>query len=119
MTSNELFKIEPEPTEPKKMDSIEFFEKTKLVLTKIYNSYSQGYMNRVLTDEEYPEESICDKCTGCGLFMDSGEKKECFQHLENGYCYHRFCDYEQVGIDLEANLEDIFDLLSVDEIINL
>lgn len=75
MTSNELFKIEPEPTEPKKMDSIEFFEKTKLVLTKIYNSYSQGYMNRVLTDEEYPEESICDKCTGCGLFMDSGEKK--------------------------------------------
>lgn len=51
------------------------FEKTKLVLTKIYNSYSQGYMNRVLTDEEYPEESICDKCTGCGLFIDSGEKK--------------------------------------------
>lgn len=27
MTSNELFKIEPEPTEPKKMDSIEFLKR--------------------------------------------------------------------------------------------
>lgn len=117
MNLDDLFKIEPE--EPYKMNQKEFFEKTKVILNKIYNSYSQGWQSRVLRDGEHPEESVCDKCTGCGIFMDNGEEKECFQDREQGDCFHRFCDYEQVGMDLEFNLEDMYDLLSVDEIVNL
>lgn len=81
-----------------------------------YDSYDD--FSRVLKDNEFPDESICDKCTGCGNFMDNGEEKECFQNREQGDCFHRFCDYEQVGMDLEDHLDDICDLLSVDEIIN-
>jgi hypothetical protein len=113
----DLFKIELQ--EPRRMNQKEFIEKTKSVLEKIYNVYSQGWQNRHLTDDEFPEESVCDKCTGCGLFIDNGEEKECFQHWENGDCYHRFCDYEQVGMDLENHIEDICDLLSIDKINNL
>ena len=114
MNTDDLFKIEPH--EPYKMSQKEFVEKTKAVLTKIYNSYLQGWQSRVLKDGEHPEESVCDKCTGCGLFMDNGEEKECVQDREYGDCFHRFCDYEQVGMDLEAHLSDMYDLLSVDEI---
>lgn len=77
MNIDDLFKIEPQ--EPHKMSQKEFFEKTKAVLNKICNNYSQGWQSRVLRDGEYPEESVCDKCTGFGLFMDNGEEKECVQ----------------------------------------
>lgn len=110
----DFFKIEPR--EPYVMSQKEFVEKTKSLLEKIYNSYSQGWQSRVLFDEEYPEESVCDKCTGCGIFLENGEERDCVQDREQGDCYHRFCDYEQVGMDLETYLEDICDLLSVDEI---
>ena len=104
--------------EPYKMSQKEFVEKTKSVLEKIYNAYSQGWHSRVLRDGEHPEESICDKCTGCGIFLENGEERDCVQDREQGDCFHRFCDYEQVGMDLETNLGDIADLLSVDEIVN-
>lgn len=115
MEENELFKIKPQ--ELHKMSQNDFVEKTKAVLNKICNSYCQSWQSRRLMDEEYPEESVCDKCTGWGKFIKNGEEKECVQDREQGECFYRFCDYEQVGIDLEANLEDMFDLLSVDEII--
>ncbi len=111
----DLFNIEPQKL--RRMDQKEFIEKTKSVLEKIYNSYSQGWQSRVLTDEEYPEESVCDKCKGCGIFLENGEERDCVQDREWGGCFHRFCDYEQVGMDLENHIEDICDLLSVDEII--
>jgi hypothetical protein len=116
MELEDLFKIEPQ--EPYKMSQKEFIEKTKSVLNKICNSYSQGWGSRVLIDGEHPEESVCDICTGFGLFMDNGQEKECVQDREQGDCFHRFCDYEQVGINLEAHLKDMFDLLSVNEVIN-
>ena len=112
----DLFKTEPH--EPYKMNQKEFVEKTKSVLEKIYNSYSQGWQSRVLTDDEYPEENVCDKCTGCGIFLENGEERDCVQDREQGDCFHRFCDYEQVGMDLENYLEDVCDLLSVDEVLN-
>jgi len=116
MNIEDLFKIEPK--EPYKMRQNEFVEKTKSVLEKIYNSYSQGWQSRVLRDGEHPEESICDKCTGCGVFLENGEERDCVQDREQGDCFHIFCDYEQVGMDLETHLVDISDLLSVDEIVN-
>ena len=116
MDIEDFFKIEPQ--EPYKMSQKEFVSKTKAVLEKIYSAYLQGWQSRVLRDGEYPEESVCDKCTSCGLFMDNGEEKECVQDKEQGDCFHRFCDYEQVGMDLETHISDISDLLSVDEIVN-
>jgi hypothetical protein len=114
MNIDDLFKLEPQ--EIRKMSQKEFVEKTKSVLEKIYNAYSQGWQSRVLRDEEHPEESVCDKCTGCGVFLENGEERDCVYDREQGDCFHRFCDYEQVGMDLEALLEDIYSLLSVDEI---
>jgi hypothetical protein len=116
MNIDDLFKIEPQ--EPYKMSQKEFVEKTKAVLEKIYNAYSQGWQSRVLRDGEHPEEIVCDKCTGCGVFLENGEERDCVQDREQGDCFHRFCDYEQVGMDLETHLGDIADLLSVDEIVN-
>lgn len=101
---------------PYKMSQKEFVEKTRTVLDKICNSYSKAWQSRVLKSDEYPEESVCDKCTGFGTFIHNGEEKECFQDKEQGDCFHRLCDYKQVGMDLETHLDAMFDLLSVDEI---
>jgi hypothetical protein len=113
---DDLFKIGDE--EPYTMTQKEFVEKTKSLLEKIYSGYLQGWQSRVLFDEEYPEESICDKCTGCGIFLENGEERDCVQDREWGGCFHRFCDYEQVGMELETHLGDIVDLLSVDKVID-
>lgn len=116
MDLEDLFK--PDPEETRTMGQREFFERAKSVLEKIYSSYSQGWQNRVLMDDEFPEESVCEKCTGCGVFLENGEERECFQDREHGDCFHRFCDYEQVGLDLETHIEEVCDLLSVDEVLN-
>ena len=102
--------------EPIKMGQKEFLEKTKALLNKVLNSYCQGWQSRSLMDDEYPEESVCDKCTGTGTFMNEGEEKECIIDGEAGYCYHKFCDYEQVGMDLVAYIDDMLDLIGVDEL---
>ncbi len=110
-----IFDLEPqEPQDPVKMNQGDFMSKTKGLLAKIDSIYSKGWQNRHLLDSEYPDESICDKCTGCGVFKHDGEEKECRQNGEEGYCYHRFCDYEQVGMELEEQVESIYEILSVD-----
>ncbi|MFD2922024.1 hypothetical protein ACFS6H_20050 [Terrimonas rubra] len=116
MNFDDLFKTEPK--EPYKMSQMDFFEKTKVVFEKIYKSYSQAWQEKNLKDDEYPEESVCDKCTGCGIFLKNGEEKDCFQNKEHGECFYLFCDYELVGMELETQLEEISDLLSVDEIVD-
>ncbi len=111
---NDIFNIEP--IEPVIMDQKEFFSKTIMLLNKISNIYSGAWQNRSLKDEEFPDESICDKCTGCGVFKEGDIEKDCFQDKEQGWCYHRFCDYEQVGMELELQFYDINELLSIDEL---
>jgi hypothetical protein len=114
--SDELFEFKPQ--EPiVKMSQKEFVEKTKAVLNKICDSYSQGWQSRVLRNGEYPDESVCDKCKGNGIFIVNGEERECVRDDEQGDCFRRFCDYEEVGMSLENYLDDVFDLLSVNEII--
>lgn len=81
MNIDDLFKIEPQ--KPYKMSQKEFVEKTKSVLEKIYNAYSQGWQSGVLRDGEYPEERVCDKCTGCGVFFWKTEMKEIVIKIEN------------------------------------
>ncbi len=113
---DDLFKIEP--IKPHKMNSDEFFRKTKELLLIIDHKYSNAWQNRHLDDTEYPDESICNKCTGSGSFKSNEDIKDCYNRGEEGFCYHRFCDYEQVGMDLEDCLGSIYELLSVDEITN-
>lgn len=115
MDIEDLFKIEP--NEPLKMDQKEFVDKSKSLLEKIYDIYHKEWQSRVLKDSEYPGESICDKCTGCGTFLENGEERDCHQDKEQGDCFTRFCDYEQVGMNLEDYLTDISELISVDEVI--
>lgn len=110
----DLFNIEP--TEPIRMSQEGFFIKTKALLEKIGNNYSQAWQDRALKDNEYPEESICDKCKGHGTFKENGEERDCYRDNEHGECYHRFCDYEQFGMNLESQLENLHELLSVDEL---
>jgi len=105
-----------EPSEPIKMSQQEFVEKTNALLIKINNAYSQAWQDRPLKDSEYPNESVCYKCTGCGVFQMDDEERDCFINYERGECYHRFCDYEQVGVDIESLIFDTHELLSVDEI---
>jgi hypothetical protein len=116
MNIEDLFK--DIPVEPITMTQKEFFEKTKAILTKINYSYSNAWQTRLLLEEEFPEENICDKCTGCGVFLKNGEERDCFQDKEQGDCFHRFCDYEQVGMEMEDHLSDMHDLMVVDEIVS-
>lgn len=103
--------------QPVLMSQKEFVEKTKLLLEQLAKAYHQGWQSRALKDDQFPDESVCEKCTGCGVFMKDGEQRDCFQDKEFGECYYRFCDYEQVGMDIEAHMGEAYELLAVDEVI--
>ena len=97
------------------MKQDEFVSKTKTLLNKIADDYSKSWTSRTVRDAEYPEESICDKCTGCGtLTAGNGQTMDCVQ--DNGDCFIRFMDYEQFSIDVEGKLSDLYELLAVDAV---
>ena len=85
----EFFNIEPR--EPYKMTQSDFIEKTQKLLLNIESAYSRAWKSRALKDEEFPDELVCDKCTGCGTFKENGEERDCVQDSEMGWCY-RFAD---------------------------
>lgn len=117
----DFFKLDDiDPIEMKTMPPQEFLSKTKSILEKILFSYSTNTSFRRLSDAEYPDEWVCSKCQGCGTFRNlEGEEKECTQDREEGECYYRFFDYEGFSLDVESNFEDIYELLCVDEIIQV
>lgn len=111
--------IDDEPREISKMNQIEFNNRTKKLLNNICDIYLHGWKSILLKDIEYPDENTCDKCNGCGLFMYNNEQKECFQDRELGDCFHRVCDYEQIVKDFENHLDEVYELISVEEIVNI
>jgi hypothetical protein len=113
---DDFFDLKEEVQEPINMAKDEFVAKTKKLLAYIESSYGKGWKDRPLKEEEFPEESICDKCTGCGIFKLDGEDAECVRDFEEGDCGTRYFDAEEFGIEVETCLDDIYELLYVDNV---
>ena len=90
MDIDDFFNTKEEIQEPINMAKDEFVAKTKKLLAYIESSYGKGWKDRSLKEEEFPKESICDKCTGCGTFKLDGEDAECTRDFEEGECYESF-----------------------------
>ena len=114
----DLFEVS-EPIKLPKIKQSEFNALATKVLEGIATSYSQSWHSRPLKDEEFPDESICDKCTGCGTFKVDGEDKDCVQDKEQGWCYHRYQDAEEFGMEVEAQLENIYGLIGIEIVSNV
>lgn len=110
---NDIFSITEE--ELPKIKQSEFNETVKKLLNNICNCYHNSWHSRSLKDEEFPEESICDKCKGCGTFNVDGEDRECFMDRENGICYQ---DAEEFGMEVEDEMDNIYGLLGSEIIPN-
>lgn len=109
----DLFTIEEKQELPKVKQS-DFNQQAVKIFERLATEYSSAWTQRPLKDDEFPDESICDKCTGCGTFKADGLEKDCFQDRENGWCYHRFLDAEQFGLEVEAEMENIWGLLGIE-----
>lgn len=110
----DLFK--EEPNTPIIMDSKDYFEKSRKLFRKISESYSTSWNSKNLSDDEYPDESICGECTGCGSTVVDSETVDCYQDREDGVCFYNFFDYEEFGSSVESLIEDIHNLCVVDDI---
>lgn len=110
----DLFDDNKTLSETPKMSQSEFNETAIKILENIASSYRQSWHSRPLKDEELPDESVCDKCTGCGTFTLNGETKDCVQDREQGECYHRYQDAEEFGIEVETEIDNIYGLLAVE-----
>ena len=113
---DDLFDLKEESQELINMAKDEFVEKTKKLLNYISDKYGKGWKSKRLTEEEYPEESVCDKCTGCGTFKFKGEDEECVSDREEVECYVRYFDAEEFGLEIEATMDDVYELLFIDNI---
>lgn len=97
-----------------KVKQSEFNKCATKVLENIAKIYTQSWHTRPLKDEEFPDESICDKCTGCGTFTVNDEVKDCIQDIEQGLCYHRYQDAEEFCLEVETELENIYGLIGIE-----
>lgn len=97
-----------------KIKQSEFNESAIKVIESIAKSYNQSWHTRPLKDEEFPDESICDKCTGCGSFINGEFQSDCFQDREQGWCYHRYQDVEEFGLEVASEIESIWGLLGIE-----
>jgi len=100
-----------------KIKQSEFNTLATRVLENIATSYSQSWHSRRLKYEEFPDESVCNKCTGCGEFKAAnGDILECRQHYseDDAYCYHRYQDAEEFGKEVETELENIYGLIGIE-----
>lgn len=113
---DDIFNTQEEIQEPINMGKDEFVEKTKKLLNCIADQYSKSWKSKRLTEEEYPEEIICDKCTGCGTFKFNEEYDECVVDREEGECYVRYFDAEEFGLEIEEKMDDLYDLINVDNV---
>jgi len=96
-----------------KIKQSEFNTLATKVLENIAKSYNQSWHSRPLKEEEFPDESICDKCKGCGVFVNGEFQSDCFKDREQGWCYHRYQDAEEFGTEVETELESIYALIGV------
>lgn len=97
-----------------KIKQSEFNHRVINVLENIAKRYYESWHTRPLKDEEFPEESVCDKCTGCGTFVNREFRSDCFQDREEGWCYYRYQDAEEFGKEVEVELENIYGLLNIE-----
>ena len=97
-----------------KIKQSEFNVLATKILESIANSYAESFQSRPLKDEDFPDESICDKCTGCGTFKLDEESVECFQDKEQGWCYYRHQDIKGFGVEVEAQMESIWGLFDIE-----
>lgn len=109
MGIDDLFNIEPEV--PFIMDKDEYLNKSKEVFDIFATLYASSWQRRSLRDDEYPDELVCEACTGCGIYQEN--IGECNQDSIEGGCYVQYQDVEQLGIDISNNIEDVYTLLSV------
>lgn len=106
-----LFKVEPE--KPNVMGANEYYNRSNKLFSIIDMLYSKAWKSKRLSDSEFPEEIVCDKCTSQGICIINGEEKDCYQDKENGDCFYTFFDSEEFGLEIENTIGDIHELLSV------
>lgn len=72
----------------------------------LWGMYGNAWSSVRLTDAEYPHESICEQCTGCGTFkLENGNDGECAMDRSEGECFHRHFDAQQFGEEVASYLE--------------
>lgn len=112
----DIFKIEEE-IEPIKMTSDLFFKKTKELLKKIDDCYCESYERVRLTEEEFPNESICNACKGFGTF--GIEEKKCFKgDIYDDNCTHIAFDHELFKNTFDELVEILHEILKVDVLVS-
>jgi hypothetical protein len=113
---DDLFDFTDEPMIPIVMPKDEFVVKTRKLLSHIDTLYGRGWQTRALTESEYPVQSVCDLCTGCGTFTLDGVLADCVVDYEDGQCVTRYFESEEFGLGIEECLDDLYELLMVDKV---
>lgn len=99
-----------------KIKQSDFNKSSIKVLEYIAKAYNDSWHKRRLEDGEFPDQSICDKCKGCGEFKSiNGDVLECIQHYseDDAFCYHPYQDAEEFGLEVQAIIVDVYSILGI------
>lgn len=104
------------PVNDVEMDKDEYLDKVNQIFSIIDSTYSKAWTRVRLKDDEYPNEDICEKCTGCGSTIVNGETVECIANREEGECHYVLFDSDEFGISVGELMSDIWELLPVNKL---
>lgn len=95
----------------------QYLKTSKTIFETISNSYSSSFKKEHLTDEQFPDESVCDKCKGCGTFINGGIETDCYNNPEYGYCSYTYFDSELFIENFNNVMPMLDDLLQYNKLV--
>lgn len=109
-----LFDFINDPTHTTVISKDEWIKRAKQIFTRISNGFSESHYYSVVSDEQIPEEGICEVCKGCGITRDG---KECIMDKIEGCCFTSNFDHDQFHESWDGQMGDIFELMSIENTI--
>lgn len=121
MNFDELFNANTEEEKPLKMSTMDFVNKTRMILAKIYKEYAVANQWRMVEEHEYKQQD-CDNCKGECTILRNGKELSCVPDNSKGECFvlefaHESFVEELENIMFHDDKYSFYDLLSC-EVIN-
>lgn len=94
-----------------------YLKTAKSLFETISYIHSSSFKKEHLREEQFPDESVCDECKGCGIFINDGVETDCYNNPEYGYCSYTHFDSELFIENFNNVIPLIYDLLQYNKLV--
>lgn len=87
-----------------------YYKKTQEIFEFLLKEHSNCWQRRSINNEEYPDEEVCKKCKGIGIYREG--IGQCM--FNNDDCFIQFFDGELFTEQFESKIDEICNLVDIE-----